>query len=214
MLCADLCFSNSFALYAYDTIVHQILPNIIIVGFSIGLFIRICWQKRHAGQSLTWRKHWKMALQLLFVSANYLIFGLPLTLMSVFYLCAVPLYVTAKFTQYASFFIGLLVRIRWQRRRIGQSLTWRKHWKMTLQLLFISVIYLIFALPLTLISLLYLCGIPLYVTAKYTEYAQFLDYCTIILCPIVSAFSLPRLRNQKNNILPIRRRARAVAAIT
>ncbi|CAF2942938.1 unnamed protein product [Rotaria sp. Silwood2] len=103
MLCADLCFSNSFALYAYDTIVHQILPNIIIVGFSIGLFIRICWQKRHAGQSLTWRKHWKMALQLLFVSANYLIFGLPLTLMSVFYLCAVPLYVTAKFTQYASF---------------------------------------------------------------------------------------------------------------
>ncbi|CAF2371141.1 unnamed protein product [Rotaria sp. Silwood2] len=144
MICVEVCFFKSFALYAYDTIVHQILPNIIIVGFSI----------------------------------------------------------------------GLLVRIRWQRRRIGQSLTWRKHWKMTLQLLFISVIYLIFALPLTLISLLYLCGIPLYVTAKYTEYAQFLDYCTIILCPIVSAFSLPRLRNQKNNILRIRRRARAVAAIT
>ncbi|CAF4624457.1 unnamed protein product [Rotaria sp. Silwood1] len=104
MICIELCLYAPFSsFYKYETIFHQILPNIIIVGFSIGLLIRVYRQTHRVGQSLTWRKHWKMTVQLLFVSVNYLIFSLPLTLMSVFYLLGVPLYVTAKFTQYASF---------------------------------------------------------------------------------------------------------------
>ncbi|CAF3410009.1 unnamed protein product [Rotaria sp. Silwood1] len=112
------------------------------------------------------------------------------------------------------FSIGLLIRIRWQKHRIGQLLKWRKHWKMTLQLLFVSVIYLIFGLPLTIMSILYLGGVPLNVTAKFAEYALFFNYCTIILCPIASIISLPKLRNERKNMARSRRQARAVAPIT
>ncbi|CAF3579844.1 unnamed protein product [Rotaria sordida] len=112
------------------------------------------------------------------------------------------------------FSIGLLIRIRRQKNRIGQSLKWRKHWKMALQLLFVSIIYLIFGLPLTIMSVLYLSGIPLDATSKITEYALFLNYCTIILCPIASAVSLPRRRNERKNMLRLRHQARAIAPIT
>ncbi|CAF3370336.1 unnamed protein product [Rotaria sp. Silwood1] len=144
MICVDACLYKSFTLHTYDTIVHQVLPTLIISGFSISLLMRICWQKH----------------------------------------------------------------------RIGQSLRWRKHWKMTLQLLFVSIVYLIFGLPLILMHLLSLFGVSSYVTCVFTEYALFLNYCTILLCPIASAVSLPQLRNQRKNILRLRGRGRAVAPIT
>ncbi|CAF2969421.1 unnamed protein product [Rotaria sp. Silwood2] len=112
------------------------------------------------------------------------------------------------------FSIGLLIRIRLQKHHIGQSLKWRKHWKMTVQLLLVSVIYLIFGLPLTVTSVLHLCGVPLDVTAKFREYARFLNDCTMILCPIVSAISLPKLRNERQNTLRVRHRVRAIAPVT
>ncbi|CAF3374298.1 unnamed protein product [Rotaria sp. Silwood1] len=109
--------------------------------------------------------------------------------------------------------IGLLIRVYRQKHRVGLSLTWRKHWKMTLQLLFVSIIYVLFGLLLTIMSILYLGGVPLNVTAKFTEYARLLNYCTIILCPIVFAFSSPQLKNKRKNVLRLRRQARAVAPI-
>ncbi|CAF2979531.1 unnamed protein product [Rotaria sp. Silwood2] len=144
MICVDACLFQLFSLYAYDTIVHQVISHLIIVGFSI----------------------------------------------------------------------GLLIRIRWQKHRVGQSLKWRKHWKMTVQLLFVSIIYLIFGLPLTLLHLLSLCGVSNYVTVVFSQYALFLNYCTILLCPIASAVSLPQLRNERKNFLRLRGRGRAVAPIT
>ncbi|CAF1000025.1 unnamed protein product [Rotaria sordida] len=144
MICIGTCLFKSSSLYTYDTIAHQISPNIIIVGFSIGLLIRICWQKN----------------------------------------------------------------------RIGQSLKWRKHWKMTLQLLFVSIIYLIIGLPLTLMHLLSVCGVSSYVASVVIEYTQFLNYCTILLCPIASVATLPQLRNGRKNMLRLRYRGRAIAPIT
>ncbi|CAF3410020.1 unnamed protein product [Rotaria sp. Silwood1] len=111
------------------------------------------------------------------------------------------------------FSIGLLIRVYRQKHRVGLSLTWRKHWKMTLQLLFVSIIYVLFGLLLTIMSILYLGGVPLNVIAKFTEYARLLNYCTIILCPIVFAFSSPQLKNKRKNVLRLRRQARAVAPI-
>ncbi|CAF2892191.1 unnamed protein product [Rotaria sp. Silwood2] len=144
MICVDGCLFKSFLLHTYDTVTHQIVPHLIIVGSSI----------------------------------------------------------------------GLLIRIRWQKHRIGQSLKWRKHWKMTVQLLFVSIIYLIFGLPSTLLHLLSFCGVSNYVTVVFSQYALFLNYCTILLCPIASAVSLPQLRNERMNFLRLRGRGRAVAPIT
>ncbi|CAF0961768.1 unnamed protein product [Rotaria sordida] len=112
------------------------------------------------------------------------------------------------------FSIGLLIRICWQKNRIGQSLKWRKHWKMTLQLLFVSIIYLIIGLPLTLMHLLSVCGVSSYVASVVIEYTQFLNYCTILLCPIASVATLPQLRNGRKNMLRLRHRDRAIAPIT
>jgi hypothetical protein len=102
MLCVDSClFYESYALYMWDTIVHQILPSLTIVISSIALLVRILWQKHHMGQSLRWRKHWKMTVQLLCISILYLIFTFPITLMNFLYLCGLPDDVGTNFMNYA-----------------------------------------------------------------------------------------------------------------
>jgi hypothetical protein len=143
-ICVELCLFKTSALRIYDTIAHQILPNLIIVVFSI----------------------------------------------------------------------ALLLRVRWQKQCTGQSLQWRKHWKMTVQLLFVSIIYLIFALPLTLMNLLHLCGLSRDVTANFMEYVLFFNYCMMLLCPFACALSLPHIRDKISNILRLGRPVRTVVPTT
>ncbi|CAF0787064.1 unnamed protein product [Adineta steineri] len=145
MICIQLCFFvQSTALYTYDIIIHQILPNLLIVIFSIALLLRVCRQKY----------------------------------------------------------------------RVGQSLQWRKHWKMTIQLLFVAFIYLIFSFPITLMNFLHLCGVSRQSTSTLLEYLLVLNYCMILLCPFACASALPQLKNKIKNILQIRQQARVVAPMT
>jgi hypothetical protein len=112
------------------------------------------------------------------------------------------------------FSVALLLRVRRQKHRIGKSLQWRKHWKMTIQLLFVAIIYLIFALPVTLMNFLHLCGLSREVTDPFMEYLLFFNYCILLLCPFACALSLPQMRNKVKDILQLRRQARAVAPMT
>jgi len=144
MICAEICSFNSTTLYMYETIIHQILPNLIIVVFSL----------------------------------------------------------------------ALLLRIRRQKHRVGRSLQWRKHWKMTIQLLSVSCIYLIFSFPVTLMNFLRLCGLPRSLTANTMEYLLPFNYCMILLCPLACALSIPQLRNKLKNICSARQRARTVLPMT
>jgi hypothetical protein len=77
-LCVLTCFQNSYVFYMWESIVHQIIPNFIIVLFSFALFVRILWQKHRMHQPIIWRKQRKMALQLLSISLLYIIFSFPL----------------------------------------------------------------------------------------------------------------------------------------
>ncbi|CAF4562425.1 unnamed protein product [Rotaria sp. Silwood1] len=61
----------------WDLIVHQFLPTVIIVFFSVALLIRTILQKNHLRQGVQWRKHKKMIIQLLSISAVYIIFNVP-----------------------------------------------------------------------------------------------------------------------------------------
>ncbi|CAF1020567.1 unnamed protein product [Adineta ricciae] len=145
MTCVVLCYLfQSFALYTYDTLVHQVLPNLIIVIFSI----------------------------------------------------------------------ALLLRVHWQKKRVGKSLQWRKHWKMTGQMLFISTIYLLFALPITLMNFLHLCGLSRNVSAQLMDYLFVFNYCMILLWPFACAWSLPQLKYKLKNVFNFRRQTRAVGPIT
>jgi len=94
------------------------------------------------------------------------------------------------------FSILLLLRIRQQKIRIGKSLRWRKHWKMTVQLLFISILYLVFALPIAFFNFLHLCGVEESLIFNVMEYLLFFNYLAMLFCPFSCALSLPQLRNQ------------------
>lgn len=54
----------------------------------------------------------------------------------------------------------LLIRVIRKRQCLNQGIQWRKHRKMTIQLLSISTLNVIFILPLNLLSLAHLCGLP------------------------------------------------------
>ncbi|CAF1656359.1 unnamed protein product, partial [Rotaria magnacalcarata] len=71
------CVFDHTILGVWDLIVHQTLPNVIIVFSSIALLIRVILQKNHLRQGVHWRKHKKMIIQLLSISAVYIIFNVP-----------------------------------------------------------------------------------------------------------------------------------------
>lgn len=61
----------------YDLVIHQFLPTIIIVFFSMALLIRVIVQKNRLRGGVQWRKHKKMIIQLLSISTVYIIFNVP-----------------------------------------------------------------------------------------------------------------------------------------
>jgi hypothetical protein len=67
---------------------------------------------------------------------------------------------------------------------------------MTIQLLSISILNVIFILPLNLLALAYLCGLPGDYGAQVEQYLYFAGYLFIFLIPFVSLGSLPELKNK------------------
>lgn len=71
-------FDRTF-LGSWDLIVHQVVPTLIIVFFSVGLIVRVILQKRRLNQAVSWRKHRKMMIQLISISCVYVVFNFPWT---------------------------------------------------------------------------------------------------------------------------------------
>jgi hypothetical protein len=59
------CFLIDPILSKYDLIVNQIIPVLIIISFTLGLFFRFQLQKGRLRQSLEWRKQRKLIIQVL-----------------------------------------------------------------------------------------------------------------------------------------------------
>jgi len=66
--------------YRYDSISNQFIPTFLIIILSLGLFLRVIWQKSRLNRSIEWRKQRKMTIQLLSISVLYFIFMGPRTL--------------------------------------------------------------------------------------------------------------------------------------
>jgi hypothetical protein len=109
MICIEFCFVQNYALYMWDLIVHQTLPNLTIAVFSVALLARILYQKHRMHQSIHWRKHRKMTIQLLSISILYLIFAFPLTFMNLMYELGLPNDVGVNFYDYVLFFNYLML---------------------------------------------------------------------------------------------------------
>ncbi|CAF1471528.1 unnamed protein product [Rotaria sordida] len=107
--------------------------------------------------------------------------------------------------------ITLLLRVIYQKFRMHRPMRWRNHRRMTIQILVISVLYLVIYIPKMLLEFIHLCGIPEEIGANFMLYAEFFEYYGNLLLPFVCAISMPELRKHNNNIfLCCRRQTRAV----
>ena len=98
----------------YDSIVHQILPVLILTLSNVMLLARVVWKKHHMEQRVQWRKHRKMAVQFFLISSIYIICVAPYALLTIFYYVGI---VTAAFPLFEdvavlmSYFPGFLLSI-------------------------------------------------------------------------------------------------------
>ncbi len=100
---------------------------------------------------------------------------------------------------------GLLVRVLWQRVRMRRTIHWRKHRKMTIQLLSISFLYLIILLPYAIVYIVRLSGLTSSLVIDFRTYTAYLSYFIVLLFPFVCAFSLPGLQKKMKNLFQLRR---------
>jgi hypothetical protein len=108
------------------------------------------------------------------------------------------------------FSVALLVRIIRQKYRIHQQIRWRKHRKLTIQILSISILYLLITAPWALIIFLRICGLPPNIGVIYENYTNFIDYFIVLLFPFVALLSLPELNTKVKKVLHLQRRKRSI----
>jgi hypothetical protein len=89
--------------------------------------------------------------------------------------------------------ITLLIRVVRQKRRLNRPNQWRKQRKMTIQLVSLSVLNVAFNIPLNLISLARLCGLPEDYGIDAQQYFYFSCYFLVFLFPYVCLISYPEL---------------------
>ncbi|CAF1414069.1 unnamed protein product [Adineta ricciae] len=101
--------------------------------------------------------------------------------------------------------ISLLVRVLWQRVRMRQTIHWKKHRKMAIQVLSISCVYLLLLLPYAIV----------YIVRSYTSLSSqlftelfvsmgFANYFIPLIFPFVCALSLPELQKKVKDLLHLR----------
>ena len=111
-------------------------------------------------------------------------------------------------------FSGLLiVRIAWRKHRIHRPIQWRRHRTMLVQLLSISLVYLIFALPLTFAYMLISYSTPSNIIVELFDFCLFLSYFILLFLPFVCVLSLPEIRNEINKIRRLYRLINAMVPV-
>ncbi|CAF1144156.1 unnamed protein product [Adineta steineri] len=93
----------------------------------------------------------------------------------------------------ASVSMALLIRVIRQKQRLNQQVQWSKHRKMTKQLVSMSILNIIFILPLNLLTLAHLCGLPDEYGAQLQLYFYFAGYLFIFFIPFACTSSTPGL---------------------
>lgn len=112
LLCMDPCITYNFAFTMWEMAAHQILPAVVIILSSVALFIGVLRQKRRLNQAITWRKHRKMAIQVLSISILYLVCLFPYAVYCILYVFKVRTRSLRDFEEYAellAYFMPLLL---------------------------------------------------------------------------------------------------------
>jgi hypothetical protein len=72
------CYLSIGFLAIWDIIINNVFPTLIIAIFNSALIYRIIIQKKRLRQPIQWRKHRRMSMQLISLSAVYLCINLPM----------------------------------------------------------------------------------------------------------------------------------------
>lgn len=88
------------------------------------------------------------------------------------------------------FSVSLLIRVLRKNYRMRKAFQWRKHRKMTIQLLSISLLYVLLYIPGMSVELAQLCCSNTRINADFEEYAGFFLHYVIFLLPFVYIISL------------------------
>lgn len=113
-----------------------------------------------------------------------------------------------------NFSAALLLRVFNQKWSLRQPIQWRKHRRMAFQLFSISAVYTIFNLPLTVMFLAHLLGLPSDVGVEPQLYFFFLAYWLPLLTPFVCLYALPSVQQKILQILRLERRRTRIDVIT
>jgi hypothetical protein len=111
------------------------------------------------------------------------------------------------------FSMALLLRVLCQKYRIHRPIQWRRHRQMTVQVVSISLLYLIFSFPFVLVTLIYLCGFLYSVYGNFAPYANFFSYFIILFFPFVCILSLTELQVKIQQFFHLQRSARTAHPI-
>ncbi|CAF1084938.1 unnamed protein product [Adineta steineri] len=98
--------------------------------------------------------------------------------------------------------ISLILRVQCHRRRLRQSNKWRKQRRMIIQLFMVSSLNIGISLPIFLIPLAHLCGLPPQYGVEAELYFYFFGYFIVFLFPFASLSQYSDLRRKiKNKIV-------------
>ncbi|CAF1456417.1 unnamed protein product [Rotaria sp. Silwood1] len=97
----------------------------------------------------------------------------------------------------------LIIRIVKQKHRLNQHVNWRKHRKMAIQLISITLLFYFLYLPNVIVAIVFGCGVPWSYLENFLAYGQFFSYYINFLLPFVCAGTLPHLRNKIKKILQL-----------
>lgn len=101
---SPLCFYDDKAINFWDVLFHDIIPTVIIIIFSVGLILRVIYKRYSMNRPVNWRKHRKMAIQLLSLSLMYLIIYMPKMILEFAQNCGLPESYGAEVEPYLEFF--------------------------------------------------------------------------------------------------------------
>jgi hypothetical protein len=96
--------------------------------------------------------------------------------------------------------VTLLLRVLIQAKKMRRTIDWRSTRKMTIQLMIISILYLIFWSPLALVSLIRIYFLPDFLDDITYYYLYYTPYLVQLLMPFVCFASLPEMWPKKNRI--------------
>lgn len=115
ILCGSPCFKqSSFMFNIYDMLIHSVLPTLITISSSLTLLIRVVRRKRRLqGQMFSWRKQYRMSIQLLTIACLYVLMNFPpfaIIFIQVFILSKTfAIYIYALFIFYLYYFLTLFL---------------------------------------------------------------------------------------------------------